>query len=376
MLNTPDEKLRIGYILKRFPSLSQTFILNEILELEHQGVAVEILSLRRPRPEPTHSRLEALKAPVCYLEDLTEPEYTSPLEQAANWAKTRRLQHLHAHFATSAAEFAMLAAKAAEISYSFTAHARDIFHEKVDKAALAERIQHARFVVTVSDYNRHYLNNLLESRSVNGHVYRLYNGIDPDLLQPVRSGYESGLIVSIGRLVPKKGLLYLVAACAELRDRNVPFKTIIIGEGDERAALQDAIRQFSLENHVSLAGAMVQSDVIAALSRAHLFALPCIVADDGDVDGLPTVILEAMAMGVPVVSTRLVGIPEMIRHRTNGLLVEQKQTSELADALQTLLGSDELRESFKNQSLKHMDEHFNLRKNVARLSEWFAQTNV
>jgi colanic acid/amylovoran biosynthesis glycosyltransferase len=136
-----DDMLRIGYILKRFPSLSQTFILNEILELEHQGVVVEILSLRKPRPEPTHSRLEELKARVCYLEDLTEPEHTSPLEQAANWVKTHRLQHLHAHFATSAAEFAMLMAKMARISYSFTAHARDIFHDKVDKLALVERIQ-------------------------------------------------------------------------------------------------------------------------------------------------------------------------------------------------------------------------------------------
>lgn len=370
-----DEKLKIGYILKRFPSLSQTFILNEILELERQGVLVEILSLRKPRLEPTHASLDKLKASVSYLDDLPNPRKLSTAELAANWARTHRLQHLHAHFATSATEFAMLTAKIANMSYSFTAHARDIFHDKVDKSALAERIQKARFVVTVSDYNRIYLNELLASRSANGNVCRLYNGLDLELLQPSRSGYEAGLIISIGRLVPKKGLKYLVAACAELRDRKVPFKTMIIGEGEEREALQDAVKHYALENHVTFAGAMVQSDVIAVLGRAHLFTLPCIVADDGDVDGLPTVILEAMAMGVPVVSTRLVGIPEMILHETNGLLVEQKQTAELADAFQTLLDSNKLRESFKNQSLKHMDEHFNLRKNVAQLIEWFAQTN-
>lgn len=376
MINKPFVTLKIGYILKRFPNLSQTFILNEILELERQGVLVEIVSLRRPRLEPTHSAINKLKAQITYLEDTTKPLDSTVPELVADWAKSRQIQHLHAHFATSAAEIAMQSAGLAKIGYSFTAHARDIYHKKVNQYALARLIQYARFVVTVSDFNREYLNKLMDNHSCKGNVYRLYNGLDLELFSPVPLNHEPGLIVSVGRLVPKKGMSYLVEACAALRDRNVVFRTVIIGDGEERVPLEQSIKRFALEQHVTLVGAMVQSDVIATLSRADLFVLPCIVGNDGDMDGLPTVILEAMAIGIPVISTRLAGIPEMIHHQINGMLVEQKQVKELADTIQTLLESNELRITFRNQSFKHMEEHFNLRKNVAQLRELFAAVST
>lgn len=376
MINKPFETLRIGYILKRFPNLSQTFILNEILELERQGVLVEIVSLRTPRSEPTHSSLKKLKAQITYLEDEAKSSDSTVAEQVAVWAKSRQIQHLHAHFATSAAEIAMRSAKLANVGYSFTAHARDIYHEKVNQQALAIRIQNARFVVTVSDFNREYLNKLLDNHSCKGNIYRLYNGLDLDLFSPNPLSHEPGLIVSIGRLVPKKGMSYLADACAVLRDRNVVFRAVIIGEGEERVPLEQSIQSLALEQRVTLVGALTQSDVIATLNRADLFVLPCIVGNDGDMDGLPTVILEAMAIGIPVVSTRLAGIPEMIHHQINGLLVEQQQVTELADAMQTLLESNELRNTFRNQSLEHMAEHFDLRKNVAQLNEWFVAAST
>ncbi len=363
-----DENLRVGYVLKRFPNLSQTFIFNEILELERQGVHVEIISLRAPRSELTHSALKNLKAPVTYIDDAAT---SSVADDVAAWAKAKQLQHLHAHFATSAAETAMQAAKLAKINYSFTAHARDIFHQKTDQKALAERMRHTHFVVTVSDYNRDFLNKLLEKYSCQGNVRRLYNGLDLGALRPSQAMPEPGLIVSIGRLVPKKGMAFLVEACAVLCDRNINFRTVIIGDGEERKALADKVSKLGLENRVTLVGAMAQSDVVDYLSRAEVFALPCIIADDGDVDGLPTVILEAMALGIPVVSTRLVGIPEMIVHEQNGLLVEQQQTAALADAQQCLLESDELKANYRQQSLERMEELFDLRKNVAQLKQWF-----
>ncbi|NOT13666.1 MAG: glycosyltransferase family 4 protein [Methylococcaceae bacterium] len=374
--NKPSEALKIGYVLKRFPNLSQTFILNEILEIERQGVLVEIVSLRTPRSEPTHSALKNLKAQITYLDETTKSSDSTIAEQVALWAKSRHLQHLHAHFATSAAEIAMQSAKLANIGYSFTAHAHDIYHEKVDRQALINRIQNARFVVTVSDFNRDYLNKLQSNQSYKGTINRLYNGLDLTLFNPTKLIREPGLIVSIGRLVPKKGMSFLIEAFASLRDRNVTFRAVIIGEGEERVTLEKSIQKFALEQQVTLVGALTQSDVIATLSRAELFALSCIVGDDGDMDGLPTVILEAMALGIPVVSTQLAGIPEMIHHQINGLLVDQKQVTDLADAMQTLLESNELRISFRNQSLKHMEEHFNLRKNVAQLREWFAAAST
>jgi colanic acid/amylovoran biosynthesis glycosyltransferase len=369
--------LRVGYVLKRFPNLSQTFILNEILELERQGVSIDILSLRKPRAEPTHSALNKLKAQVTYIEEATKESDKLIAEEVAAWAKSRQIQHLHAHFATSAAKISMLASKLANITYSFTAHARDIYHEKVDKQALAQRIQNAQFVVTVSDFNLDYLNNLLDQHSCSGNIHRLYNGLDLELFTTApSSNHEPGLIVSIGRLVPKKGMHYLVEACAILRERNVLFRAVIIGDGEERTQLEQVINKLALEQQITLVGALAQSEVIATLSCADLFVLPCIVGDDGDMDGLPTVILEAMAIGIPVVSTRLAGIPEMIHNQINGLLVEQKQAIELADAMQSLIESNDRRFRFRNQSFKHMEEHFNLRKNIAQLKDWFSAASA
>lgn len=372
----PAEALRVGYVLKRFPNLSQTFILNEILELERQGVLVEIISLRCPRSEPTHSSLKKLQAQITYLDVTTKSSDSIIAEQVAEWAKSRQLHHLHAHFATSAAEIAMQSGKLANLGYSFTAHARDIYHEKVDQQALVKRMQNARFVVTVSDFNRDYLNKLLANHSCNGNIYRLYNGLDLTLFRPSPLIHESGLIVSIGRLVPKKGMKYLLDACALLRDRNVAFRAVIIGEGEERASLEQAIQRLALDQQVTLAGALSPSAVIEILSLSDIFVLPCIVSEDGDMDGLPTVILEAMALGIPVISTRLAGIPEMIHHQINGFLVEQQQVPELADAMQVLLESNELRNTFRKQSHQCMEEQFNLQKNVGQLIQWFATANV
>jgi glycosyltransferase involved in cell wall biosynthesis len=332
--------------------------------------------LRKPRLEPTHSALNKLKAQITYIEDATKISDASIAEEVAIWAKSRQIQHLHAHFATSAAEISMQAAKLANISYSFTAHARDIYHEKVDKQALAKRIQNAQFVVTVSDFNLEYLNKLLDKHSCRGNIYRLYNSLDLELFSPAPLSHEPGLIVSIGRLVPKKGMSYLVDACAILRDRNVLFRAVIIGDGEERIQLEQSIYNLALEQQITLLGALAQSEVIATLSCADLFVLPCIVGDDGDMDGLPTVILEAMAIGIPVISTRLAGIPEMIHDQINGLLVEQKQVTELADAMQSLIESNERRFRFRNQSFKRMEEHFNLRKNVAQLRDWFSAASA
>ncbi|NJD07835.1 MAG: glycosyltransferase family 4 protein [Methylococcaceae bacterium] len=361
-----EPKLRIGYVLKRFPHLSQTFILNEILELERQGLTVEIISLRLPRDdEPRHHRLAQLRAGVTYISG------EEAAEDVAGWARRLGLQHLHAHFATGAADTAMKAAALTGLPYSFTAHARDIYHQGVDSQALAERMGRARFVVTVSDYNQSYLENLASSRGTGGRILRLYNGLDLNCFAPVQGQREPGLIVAIGRLVPKKGFADLVEACAVLDRSGREFRCLIVGDGPERTALERAIRHHRLERRVKLAGAMAQAEVLAALGRAELFALPCIVGDDGDRDGLPTVILEAMALGIPVVSTRLAGIPEMVLNRRTGLLVQQGAVDQLANAMAELLASPDLRHTLSRNGLAHMREHFDLQHNARRLGQWF-----
>jgi glycosyltransferase involved in cell wall biosynthesis len=367
----PSGALRIGYVLKRFPHLSQTFILNEILELERQGVQVYILSLRSPRGEPTHGYLKNLRAQITYLDETSTPSDKARAEQVALWAKARAIDHLHAHFATSAAEIAMRAANLAKITYSFTAHARDIYHEAVDHKALLNRIAHAAFVVTVSDYNRDYLENLLAAHHSQGKVIRLYNGLDLELFNPEPSLRQSGLVVSVGRLVAKKGMNYLIEACADLRNRGVPFRCMIVGDGEERESLQGMISKLNLEPSITLIGALTQSDVIDIINQADIFVLPCIIDKEGDRDGLPTVILEAMALNTPVISTRLSGIPEMIHDHITGLLVEPQQVEDLANAMTELLGSEELKQMIRVNARQHMTDHFDIRKNVAQLIEQF-----
>lgn len=372
-MSLPTCNLKIGYVLKRFPNLSQTFILNEILELERQGLQVEIISLSFPRNEPVHHAFKNLKARITYLSDEEAKTQSSIAKAIAVWAEQYKLEHLHAHFATSAAESAMNAAKLCNISFSFTAHARDIYHQKIDKHALAERMAQAEFVVTVSDYNRQYLNDLLVQFNFKAKVFRLYNGLDLSLFKPLeKSATVTGLIVSVGRLVPKKGIKYLIEACNELKNRNIAFTSVIVGDGEEYAMLRELIDKYNLGGQITFAGALTQNEVLRLLSQAETFVLPCTVGDDGDIDGLPTVILEAMALGVPVISTRLTGIPEMIQNGLNGLLVEQKQTVELADAIQKLLASSDLKRQYRNQSLLKMEQAFDLRKNVSQLIHWFA----
>ena len=357
---------RVGYVLKRFPHLSQTFILNEILELERQGLTVEIASLRPPRDdEPRHQRLALLRAGITYIDACEAGAHI------ADWAHRLNLQHLHAHFATGAADTAMRAAALAGIPFSFTAHARDIYHHSVDPQALAERMARASFVVTVSDYNRSHLEKLAASRGSGGRIVRLYNGLDLDCFAPAEAAREPGLVVAVGRLVAKKGFADLIEACAVLDRSGVEFHCLIIGEGPERSALEQSISRHRLPHRVTLAGAMAQTVVVAALGRAELFALPCIVGEDGDRDGLPTVILEAMALGTPVVSTRLAGIPEMVLQRRTGLLVNQGAVAELAEAMAQLLGSAELRATLSRNALAHMRQRFDLRRNARRLGQWF-----
>ncbi len=182
---------------------------------------------------------------------------------------------------------------------------------QVNPDSLRSKMRDARFVVTVSDFNKAYLQGLLNGGQ--GDVRRLYNGIDLRTFTPdpaVRR--EPGLILSVGRLVEKKGFEDLIQACAWLHEGQVQFRCEIIGTGERREALKALIAELDLEQHVTLVGPRPQDEVLRAYRRATVFALPCIVASDGNRDGLPTVLLEAMAVGLPVVSTRLVGVPEIV----------------------------------------------------------------
>ena len=408
MTNPP----KIGYVLKRFPRLSETFILNEILELERLDTPIQIYSLIDVTLEepgsPRHKLVQELKSPVVYLparqplkkwrvkigqfnhggftqQVLKEicggevPPESILLLQAAvigSMAKAHRVDHLHAHFGSDAASAAMLASRMTGIPFSFTAHAKDIFHEAVDRALLRRKIDEAKFVVTVSDFNRRHLIDLAGKES-EGKIVRLYNGIDLERFQVDRSiSREPGLILGVGRLQEKKGFHHLIEACRVLRDSGASFRCEIVGEGPEREALERQIASAGLQDCVALLGAKPQEELINMLKRATLFVLPCIVSANGDRDALPTVLLEAMAVGLPVISTNLVGIPEIVEHGKTGLLAAPGDPVELANAIKSMLGQPKLRESLALAGVAKVKTLFNLRKNVPILKSLFCNVDA
>ncbi len=399
--------VRVGYVLKRFPRTSETFILNEILELERQGIPIEIFSLSEPADEVRHQALKNVQARVTYLPQdsmlkswlIREGKHVDgifrerPLAELGEearetsalaikgatvvaLARQRGVKHLHAHFGTAATSVAMLAWRLSGIPYSFTAHAKDIFHESVDQALLKGKILEARFVITVSEYNRRYLTGVA-GEDLAGKIVRVYSGIDLQQFHPGPSiTREQNVVLAVGRLVEKKGFHHLVEACRLLSDRKRSFQCLIVGEGPERSSLAKQIATLGLQEPVILVGAQPQEQVLEMLKRATVFVLPSVVSATGDRDGLPTVLLEALAMGVPAISTAIAGIPEIIEHGRTGLLVPPADPMLLANAMEEVLADAELQERLRRQGRLKAEAAFDIRKNVLVLRDLFAQSAV
>ncbi len=400
--------LKIAYLLKMYPRFSETFIVNEILELERRGVDVRIYSLRKPDDGRFHAKLAKVKANVVYVPQYPEYESERILEahetlrsrvperyQAAlalvkkrgqPYAGKRFLQagyvaaHLlahpvhaiHAHFASSAASVANLINQLIDVPYSFTAHAKDIYHESVSVHSLKRKIRAARFVVAVNRFNQAHLRQILGDEA--GDIRSLYNGIDLTLFRPDhQQRKEENLILGVGRLVEKKGFADLIRACGLLQDWSVDFQCRIIGKGEMRESLNALIGDFRLDERVKLLGAQPQDEVRRAMRRATVFALPCIVGSDGNRDALPTVILEAMAMGLPAISTRITGIPEIIDHEENGLIVEAGDYTALAHELARLLALPNQRHKMGRAARQKVSQLFDVRKNVGQLQAWLSE---
>lgn len=359
--------MRVAYLLKRFPRLSQTFVLDELLELERQGVELVVLARRGSDEELVHDRVRDLRAPVHRLPDGADEHDVARLLR--EWGA----QHVHAHFATWAAETACRAAALAGVPFSVTAHATDLYRADVDREALARRASAARFVVTVTEDNRRWLEGLLAERHLPGRVVRLYNGVDLDRLERSTAPRTPQLVVAVGRLVEKKGFDDLLTALATLRSEGAPVTAVLVGEGPLRDRLQERAATSGLQDALQLRGALRQEEVLDLVRRAAVFALPCVVAADGDRDALPTVLLEAMALGTPVVSTRVSGVPEMVDDGTSGLLVAERDPAALARALSAVLSEPDRSARLADAARERVEERFSLTRNVGVLRGLFEQ---
>lgn len=375
--------VRVGYVLRAFPRLSETFILNEILSLRAIGVDVRIAALEQVEGGRRHPEAERLMPEVTWLSTgarrprrrrgpLVPPGAEARWAAAGeSWAPALRawgVTHVHAHFAGPAATAAAFAAEAAGASYSFTAHAKDIFSERVNWEWVAPLGERAGAVVTVCDYNKRFL----RRRMPGARIERIYNGVDPSFWRPAGRRRAAGPVVAVGRLVRKKGFHVLLDAIARLRDRGMRVPVVIVGEGAERGSLERQALALGLGRLASFAGACTQDEVRAILRRASLVALPCVVDHDGNQDALPTVLLEAGACAVPAVATRVAGVPEIVLHGRTGLVVEPDDARALAAAIRRLTTAPALRTRLGASAREHVVRRFDPAAAARRLARLFA----
>lgn len=401
-----DSAPTIGYVVSTWPRLSQTFVLTEVVALENSGVPLRIFSVKDPGGEPVHAKVAKVRAKVTYLSfkrgwgriaranlrlaRQLPRRYATAMVHAAGYGRVGVLRrffqagfladllrrepvsHLHAHFATAPTLLAMFASELTGIPYTFTAHAKDIYVDTQPKL-LRKEIERASAVVTVSEYNRHYLKNRISPDS-NGKIHCIYNGLDlSDFNFRWPRAADSGrpVILFVARLIPKKGLEDLIRAAAILKGRGRSFEVVIIGSGPLRNAMEVLTAQLGLEDYVAFRGAQPQESVSAAYRRASIFALPCVVTGEGDRDGIPTAVLEAMASGVPVVSTPVSGIPELIDSSRDGVLVPPNDPSKLADALDSLIADPQLRDALAREARTKIEARFRVEHSSSQLLSLF-----
>jgi len=256
------------------------------------------------------------------------------------------------------------------LPWTFTAHAKDIFHDEVSQDDLAQKCRDAAAVITVSDFNQSHL------RQQFGHsardIVRVYNGLDLDRLTYAIDGPRTVDVLAVGRLVDKKGFDVLVDACAQLHASGRAITCDIIGEGDREPTLREQIATRGLGGFVRLLGPRPQREVMAALRGAQVFAAPCLIGADGNRDGLPTTILEAMASGTPCIATPVTGIPEAVRPGHTGVLVPCGDTNALAGAIARMLDDPDERRRLARSARSLIESCFDARVTARQLRSVFA----
>lgn len=395
---------RIGYLLRMYPRFSQTFIVNEILELERQGLDIRIASLRKPTEGRFHELVTRVHAEADYLPETlfgylgktcrvhgrlfgqspgaygralaTVLRFTGAtwfdFVQAAyvvRWARKKRVDHLHVHFGTEEATVALLAHRLGGLSFSLAVHAVDIFRRDTDRALLTRKVNASQFTVANNEFSRQFL--LQHLVGVDASKIRLgYNGVDLDRFKPAGRRRRPNTILAIGRLVEKKGFVDLIHAVRRLCDWGMSIKCKIAGEGPEKTRLKQEIGRYDLTSRVVLTGPLEHNRVRELMQRYSCLVLPCVRAKDGNMDGIPNVLIEAMASGCPVVSTRLGAIPEIVEDGVTGLLAEPGDDRGLALAIREILTKPALAEQLAEAGRQFVEQRFCLDRNLAMLRAW------
>lgn len=400
-----SERRRVAYIMSRFPKITETFILTEILELEKHGVDVEVFpillekaSVQHPEVQKLAGRVHGspllsigivlanlyflLRRPFTYFESVFSAlagtigdrrffiGALGLLPRAIKIAFDMRkqgIEHVHAHFASHPALAAKIVHDLTGIPFSFTAHGSDIHRSQ---HGLAPKVRAASFVAMVSNYNREFVIEKcgadLASRMVVVHC-----GVDPELFSPRKrreASRTAGLrILCVAALREVKGHRYLLEACALLTAQGMEFRCDFVGEGPGREEIRRQIETAGLGDRVTLHGSQPRTKVLEMMRECDVVVLPSILDRHGRREGIPVTLMEAMACELPVVSSRLSGIPELVEDGKTGILTAPGDSEALAAAFQALQ-SQELRQRYGEEGRRKVISEFDLRKSAGRLA--------
>jgi len=406
-VNSSTGSTDLAVLVNGFPRLSETFVLHELLELERRGVRLHLFALRRPAEIVQQDALAQLRATVEYLPETSVPhqlarlrlahvallmhrklgyvhgfadvlgssEYSRSVGVSAALLAHRLLRlgspPLYIHFAHKPATIGRFAALLAGVPYALSAHAKDIW--LTPDAELARKVQDARVVLTCTEQGRVQLERLADRRTP---VHLAYHGVELKGRTRSPDPDEAPRLLAVGRLVEKKGHETLLLAAAQLRDRGLDFSLRLVGEGPEWPRLQRLVHELRLADRVVFLGPLSENEVRAEYACAEIFALPCRRLANGDQDGLPNVILEAMAHGLPVVSTRLDGIVEAIVDGDSGLLADQDDPAAIARHLERLIENAEFREQIGEAGRTRVADRFERSANLPKVVDALVEAGI
>ncbi len=408
-------KPTIAYVAQFFPILTETFVYREVNALRERGFDVVTLSNRTPEVAKLSEESVGLMDSTEYVFPIkplafilahlyfaifAPGRYFGTLmhvmlqrnESMANRVRTfghfgggvylayqvrkRGLSHIHAHFAVNAATIGLVVSRLLNIGYSLTVH-NNIF---TDQLILRSKLKAAKFIVSISEYSKQYLLDFApDIRGLAEKIDIVHCGISADSFQRELT-YQNGVsddpqykphLVSLSSFAQRKGMPVLVEACRILRDRGVDFRCTIAGTGPDWALVQQLVEQYGLQDTITLPGRYFQEDIRGYLNEASVFALACVTADNGDIDGVPVALMESMAMEVPTISTTLSGIPELIEDGVSGLLVPEREPEALADAIERVLEDHAFALRLGKDGRRKVVEAFNIDRSSQQLVDIF-----
>lgn len=400
------EQGSIAYLTHTYPNYSTTFTQDELRLLSNEGLSIQVYSLRRPpkaymtpelsielqrttylRPSPllalltSHMRTLRQKPRLYFktLWKLLSASVSSPVEflksgrhfiEAIPFGEdclANNIRTIHVQFADTAATYAAVAYHVYQIPYSVAIHAYDIFHHRFTNDIIRFRIEMAHYIRVISEFNKQWL---LEHIGIQADkIEVIHCGVDVHKFNPVKPSKQAPvLILSVGRLTAQKGHQYLLEACRKLLDEDYHFSCKIIGSGPDEATLRAILTKLGLEGCSELVGVVPHSEITDYLAASTMFVLSCCQAEIGAMDGIPVALMEAMAMGIPVISTTVSGIPELIEDRVNGLLVPDKDSIALSHAIERLIQDEPLRRRLGQKGREKIMTEFNLDQNVSDLA--------